>query len=86
MGKEVPFPVRIALPEGREVFGFNLLPASAEGEDEDDRDLLEARAAAAAFLSPEYIDASMWGAGVDSDGDGRVDRWVRCPWRTSSRN
>jgi hypothetical protein len=76
VGKEVPFPVRIALPEGREVFGFNLLPASAEGEDEDDRDLLEARAAAAAFLSPEYIDASMWGAGVDSDGDGRVDRWT----------
>ena len=73
---ESSFPVHLALPEGKEIFGVNLMPKMPEETvDEDERDLLEARALSAAFLTPDYIDASMWGNGIDSNGDGRIDRW-----------
>lgn len=64
--------VHIALPEGKEIFGVNLMPKA----DDQERDLLEARALSAAFMTPDYIDGSMWGTGRDSTGDGRIDRWT----------
>lgn len=73
---ESSFPVHLALPEGKEIFGVNLMPKMPEETmDEDERALLEARALSAAFLTPDYIDASMWGHGIDSNGDGRIDQW-----------
>ena len=73
---ESSFPVHLALPEGKEIFGVNLMPKMPEETaDEDERVLLEARALSAAFLTPDYINASMWGNGIDSNGDGRIDRW-----------
>ena len=73
---ESSFPVHLALPEGKEIFGVTLMPKMPEETmDEEERDLLEARALSAAFLRPDYINASMWGNGIDSNGDGRIDRW-----------
>lgn len=77
VGQSSAHEVTMTVPEGQSVFLVMLTPeAGAEVVDPDDADLLLARAMSAAYLNPDYIRPSDWTGGMDTTGDGKVNRWV----------
>jgi hypothetical protein len=76
VGKAVSTDVQLALKEGQSIFGVQLVPGSDFSlEDSLERQLLEARTLAGAYLDGSKVDWSRMERPEDSDGDGKMDRW-----------
>ena len=77
VGQQVQHGTDFALPDGKQIFGVQLVAGAGilDEDSDDDEVLLAARAMAGAYLNPDSVDWSQLGDPVDTDGDGRIDRW-----------
>ena len=77
VGQTSSFEAGLALPEGMKVWGVQLIGGAGVLDDDSpiEEVQLAARAMAGAFLNPDVVDWSQAGDPVDTDDDGRIDRW-----------
>jgi len=77
VAEESTLDVALALPEGKTLFGVQLVAGAGALDENDDHEanLLAARSMAGAYLNPDSVDWSQRTDPEDTDEDGRVDRW-----------